>query len=85
VVGVKEVIVSEMSTAQRLISTRMVITFSRTTSFGDMVNRWNKDLLLVEEPEIELADRPKEFEVRTDALIVTHSEGGFSGKELYGK
>jgi hypothetical protein len=85
IVGVKEVIISETSGAQQLISARMVIAFSRTTSFGDMVNHWNKDLLLIEEPEMELADHPKELQVRTDTLIITHLEGGFSGKVFYGK
>jgi hypothetical protein len=85
IVGVKEVIISKMSMAQWLISARIVIAFSRTISFGDMVNHWNEDLLLVEEPEIELADYPNQLQVSTNALIITHAEGGFSGREVYGK
>jgi hypothetical protein len=54
-------------------------------SFGDVVNRWNKDLQLVEEPKIELANHPKELEVRTNILIITYYKGGFTGKEFYGK
>jgi hypothetical protein len=85
VVGVKEVIVSETRAAQRLILARMGIAFCRTTTFGDMVNCWNNDLVLVEEPKIELSDCSKDLEVRTDTLIITYLEGGFSGKEFYGK
>jgi hypothetical protein len=75
----KEVIVSETRAAQRLISSRMVLAFSRTTSFGDMVNRWNKDLLLVD-PSIELADCPKELEI-----MVSPITSGVGPKEFYGK
>jgi hypothetical protein len=79
VVGMKEVIVSAMRAAQRLISSRMVLTFSRTMSFGNMVNRWNKDLLLVD-PSIELADHPEELEV-----IVSPITSGVGAREFYGK
>jgi hypothetical protein len=75
----KEVIISETRAAQRLISSRMVLAFSRTTSFGDMVNRWNKDLLLVD-PSIELADRPEELEV-----MVSPITSGVGAREFYGK
>jgi hypothetical protein len=54
-------------------------------SFGDVVNCWNKDLQLVEEPKIELADYPKELEVKTNALIITYHKGGFTRKEFYSK
>jgi hypothetical protein len=57
----------------------MVLAFSRTTSFGDMVNSWNKDLLLVD-PSIELADRPEELEI-----MVSPITSGVGPKEFYGK
>jgi hypothetical protein len=79
IVGMKEVIVSEMRVAQRLISSRMVLAFSRTMSFGDMVNCWNKDLLLVD-PSIELADRPEELEVMVSPII-----SGVGPREFYSK
>jgi hypothetical protein len=72
-------IVSKTRAAQRLISSRMVLAFSRTTSFGDMVNSWNKDLLLVD-PSIELADRPEELEI-----MVSPITSGVGPKEFYGK
>jgi hypothetical protein len=75
----KAVIVSETRAAQRLISLRMVLAFSRTTSFGNIVNHWNKDLLLVD-PSIELADRPEELEVIVSPII-----SGVRPKEFYGK
>jgi hypothetical protein len=75
----KEVIISEMRVAQRLISSRIVLAFSRTTSFGNMVNCWNKDLLLVD-PSIELADYPEEVEV-----MVSPITSGVGPKEFYGK
>jgi hypothetical protein len=75
----KEVIVSKMRAAQRLISLRIVLAFSRTISFGDMVNRWNKDLLLVD-PLIELADHPEELEVMVSPII-----SGVGAREFYGK
>jgi hypothetical protein len=75
----QEVIISKMRVAQRLISSRMVLIFSRTTSYGNMVNCWNKDLLLVD-PLIELADRPEELEVMVSPII-----SGVRPKEFYGK
>jgi hypothetical protein len=84
-VGVNEVIVSEMSMAQHLISARIVIAFSIITSFGDMVNRCNKDLLQIEDPSIELADRPEELEVRITTLTEALAGDGFGSKELYSK
>jgi hypothetical protein len=79
VVGMKEVIISEMRAAQRLISSRMVLICSRTTSFGNMVNCWNKDLLLVD-PSIELADHPEELEVMVSPITL-----GVGPKAFYGK
>jgi hypothetical protein len=75
----KEVIISETRAAQRLISSRMVLVFCRTTSFGNMVNHWNKDLLLVD-PSIELADHPEELEV-----MVSPITSGVGAREFYGK
>jgi hypothetical protein len=75
----KEVIVSKTRVAQRLISSRMVLTFFRTISFSDIVNYWNKDVLLVD-PSIELADHPEELEVMVSPIIL-----GVGPKELYGK
>jgi hypothetical protein len=57
----------------------MVLAFSRTTSFGNMVNHWNKDLLLVD-PSIELANCSEELEVMVSPII-----SGVGAKEFYGK
>jgi hypothetical protein len=75
----KEVIISEIRVVQRLISSRIVLIFSRTMSFGDMVNCWNKDLLLVD-PLIELADHSEELEVMVSPIIL-----GVRAKVFYGK
>jgi hypothetical protein len=88
-VAIHESVLDETHAAQRLISSRMVIAFSRTKSFGDAVNRWNKELLNTEEPESEQepdrTNTTREVEIRGPGLTVIHPEGGYDPRNFYGK
>jgi hypothetical protein len=77
--------VDATSAAQILISSRLVIAFSRTTSFGDLLNKWNKELLDMEDPDKD--DSTKELEIRPEGRII-HLDKGFTGYApvgFYGK
>jgi hypothetical protein len=71
---------------QRLIQARMLVAYSRTTSFGDLVNTWNKNLLDMEDSEAsELSEEEgiiKSMETSTLAVGVPGPSAGTSTLEV---
>jgi hypothetical protein len=65
----------------RLMESRIVVAFSKTTSLGDLVNNWNSELLreAVEHPE-RLAEEDEFIQDST----MEGKEPGISAKEFYG-
>lgn len=48
----------EGDAVRRLREQRFILAFSRTTSFGDLVNTWNSDLLKAQALETVTGDNP---------------------------